>query len=392
MGITSALVLLKFRKSDEMGGTTPVAWCLPSHLQIKVLSKHFIMTKQEKITNLDPSSVGLKNGHFIGLPFNEEDAGIVLLSVPWDVTVSYNAGTSTGPQNILEASPQLDLYDSDVPDAWKMGIYMRHIDLFWLNKSKEMRKEAEAYIQFLENGGQIEQDEEAKSTLSVINKACLQLKDWVFQESTKLLEVGKKVGIVGGDHSVPLGFLKALANKYENFGILQIDAHQDLREAYEGFTYSHASIFHNALMINNITKLIQVGVRDHCQEETEVVAKSNNRIEVWTDQKIQEGKYGGGTYQDLCDQIISKLPHHVYISFDIDGLSPYLCPNTGTPVPGGLNFSEACYLVKTVVKSGREIIGFDLCEVAGLGNEWDGNVGARVLYKLCNLMGQSANL
>ncbi len=343
------------------------------------------MTKQEKIAKFNPSGVGLKNGHFIGLPFNEEDAEIVLLSVPWDVTVSYRDGTSTGPQNILEASTQLDLYDPDMPDAWKKGIYMRHIDLFWLNKNKELRKEAEAYIEFLERGGDIEQDVEAKSTLAAINGACLQLKEWVFQETKKLLAAGKKVGVVGGDHSVPLGYLEALAEKHGEFGILQIDAHQDLREAYEGFVFSHASIFHNALKINNISKLVQVGVRDHCHEEMDVATKSANRIEVWTDQKIQESKYRGEAYQDLCHQIVANLPHRVYISFDIDGLSPYLCPNTGTPVPGGLDFSEACFLIKSVVESGREIIGFDLCEVAGLGNEWDGNVGARMLYKLCNL-------
>lgn len=347
------------------------------------------MTKQEKINAFDPSGVGLKNGHFIGLPFDENDAETVLLPVPWDVTVSYDDGTSTAGQNILEASAQLDLHDPDVPDAWKMGIYMRHLDLVWLNRNKELRPLAEQYIDFLENGGRLAKDPQMRAALGTINEACLTLKNWVYQETKTLLGQGKRVGIVGGEHSVPLGYLEALAEHHGNFGILQIDAHQDLRNAYEGFTYSHASIFYNALKIKQIERLVQVGIRDFCEAETELVAKSKGRIKVWTDQQIRENGFEGNSFQALCQQIVDDLPGLVYISFDIDGLEPGLCPNTGTPVPGGLTFNEAVYLLKTVVKSGRKIIGFDLCEVGGLNNEWDGNVGARVLYKLCNLMGAS---
>ncbi len=350
------------------------------------------MTKEEKIASFDPSGVGLKNGHFIGLPFDENDASIVLMPVPWDVTVSYSEGTATGPQNILEASVQLDLFDADVPHAWKMGIYMRHIDLFWLNRSQELRPKAEEYIDFLENGGQVKLDLSVKKIQEEINQSCLQLKEWVFKESKKLMDQGKLVGIVGGEHSVPLGFLEALATRHQEFGVLQIDAHQDLRKAYEGFELSHASIFFNALKIKNISKLIQVGIRDHCKEEMDIVDNQGNRIKVWTDAEIQSQKFKNNSFHDLCQQIIEPLPAKVYISFDIDGLTPELCPNTGTPVPGGLSFPEATYLLKMVVESGRQIIGFDLSEVAGLTNEWDGNVGARILYKLCNLMGKSAGL
>ncbi len=347
------------------------------------------MTKQEKIASFDPSGVGLKNGHFIGLPFDENDAETVLLPVPWDVTVSYADGTSTAGQNILEASAQLDLHDPDVPDAWKMGIYMRHLDLVWLNRNAELRPIAEQYIDFLENGGQVVRNPQQKAALDEINEACLALKNWVYQETKTLLEQGKRVGIVGGEHSVPLGYLEALAEHHGNFGILQIDAHQDLRAAYEGFTYSHASIFYNALKIKAVERLVQVGIRDFCEAEASIVSHSNGRVQVWTDQQIREAAFEGSSFQATCEQIIAGLPQQVYVSFDIDGLEPGLCPNTGTPVPGGLTFNEAVYLLKTVVKSGRKIIGFDLCEVGGVDNEWDGNVGARVLYKLCNLMGAS---
>lgn len=347
------------------------------------------MTKSEKIASFDPSGVGLKNGHFIGLPFDENDAETVLLTVPWDVTVSYADGTATAGQNILEASAQLDLHDPDVPDAWKMGIYMRHLDLVWLNRNTELRPLAEQYIDFLENGGELGIDPEMQATLAEINDACFDLKNWVYQETKALLALGKRVGIVGGEHSVPLGYLEALAEHHGNFGILQIDAHQDLRDAYEGFTYSHASIFYNALKIRQVERLVQVGIRDFCEAETDYVIASNGRVLVWTDQQIREAEFEGSSFKSLCERIVDDLPERVYISFDIDGLQPDLCPNTGTPVPGGLTFNEAVYLLKTVVKSGRKIIGFDLCEVGGVDNEWDGNVGARVLYKLVNLMGVS---
>ncbi len=350
------------------------------------------MTKQEKIANFNPSGVGIKNGHFIGLPFNQDDASIVLLPVPWDVTVSYADGTSTGSQNILEASSQMDLYDPDVKDAWKMGIYMRHIDLTWLHRNEELRPHADAIIESLENGENPISDPKLAAYLEEINNASIMLKTWIYEEAKSLLEKGKLVGVIGGEHSVPLGLMEAMAHFNDDFGVLQIDAHQDLRKAYEGFTYSHASIFYNALEIKEISKLVQVGIRDYCEEEMALVQRSNGRVQVWTDQKIKEAQFSGVTFQNICERIVADLPQKVYISFDIDGLVPELCKNTGTPVPGGLQFNEAIFLMKTVVESGRQIIGFDLCEVAGLGHEWDGNVGARILYKLCNFMGKSCGL
>lgn len=350
------------------------------------------MTKQEKITHFDPSGVGLKNGRFIGLPFDEEDAEIILFPVPWDVTVSYSEGTATAAQNILEASSQLDLYDPDVPNAWKMGIYMRHLDLVWLNRNRELRPVADTYIDYLENGGVPGLDRQMDAALEEINNACLALKTWVYEETSALLRKGKRIGLVGGEHSTPLGYLEALARHFGAFGILQIDAHQDLRKAYEGFTYSHASIFYNALEIKEITKLVQVGIRDFCEEEVMLTRASGNRVKVWYDQQIKEELFDGASFRKICKRIVSDLPKRVYVSFDIDGLNPNLCPGTGTPVPGGLEFEQAVCLLKTLVESDREIIGFDLCEVAGVDNEWDGNVGARVLYKLCNLMGKSAGI
>lgn len=346
------------------------------------------MSKAEKIKSFDPSGVGLRNGHFIGLPFDESDAEVVLLPVPWDVTVSSGEGTSTGPANILACSPQLDLFDPDIPDAWKIGLFMRPSNEYWLRRNQELRPLSRRYIDFLEEGGDPAADKEMSKILDEINQSCKNLKDWVYLETRQLMEAGKLVGIVGGEHSVPLGYLQALAERHGNFGILQIDAHMDLREAYEGFTYSHASIFFNALQIPQITRLVQVGIRDYCEAEWALAQKAGTRVHVFTDQHIREMQFESATYQEVCESIIRSLPEKVYISFDIDGLDPGLCPNTGTPVPGGLQFQEAMYLLRQLRQSGKSIIGFDLCETGGEGHEWDGNVGARVLYKLANTLGR----
>ena len=340
--------------------------------------------------DFNPNGVGLKNGNFIGLPFTENSANVVLLPVPWDVTVSYVEGTALAPRAILEASVQLDLYDADVKNAWKLGIFMQPINQIIFENRNEIRPQAVKYIDFLENGGNVAENSEMKLSLEKINNRCEELNNWVYRQSQSLLEKGKLIGILGGDHSVSLGFLKALAEKYADFGVLQIDAHHDLRNSYEGFCYSHASIFNNALETQNISKLVQVGIRDYCEEEVEKVAQEGDRVSVFYDQQIKENNFNGLNWNQQCEKIIEGLPENVYISFDIDGLDPKLCPNTGTPVPGGLDYSEVVFLLKKLVESGRKIIGFDLCEIGN--SEWDASVGARILYKLCNWMGRSQNV
>jgi agmatinase len=346
------------------------------------------MSKQEKISTFNPNGIGLKNGHFIGLPFEEQDAEVVMVSVPWDVTVSYAAGTSQGPANILACSDQLDLFDSIHPEAWKMGIYFRAPNPYWEKRNAELRPLAEQYIEQLEQGFTPESNKKLKKVQDEINASCENLKNWVYQETKALLQQGKLVGIIGGEHSTPLGFLQALLDVHDDFGILQIDAHMDLRKAYEGFTYSHASIFYNALQLP-ISSLYQIGIRDYCSEEVAFAQQQGERVQYLTDEELKRMQFEGVSWSSIVEQIIKTLPQKVYVSFDIDGLSPDHCPGTGTPVPGGLTYAEAIYLLQQVVQSGRNIIGFDLCEVAGPPHEWDGNVGARVAYKLCNLMGYS---
>ena len=332
--------------------------------------------------HFDPNGPGLKNNNFIGLPFDLERANLVLLPVPWDVTVSYQAGTSTGPENIRQASTQLDLMHPIAPQAWKKGIYFAPENIYWRKRNEELRPKAKSYINFIESGGKIAAQKAMQNILEEVNYSCTSLCNWVEAETTALLQQDKIIGLIGGDHSSPLGYLKALGKQYPSFGILQIDAHMDLRAAYEGFTYSHASIFHNVMSLTSVSKLVQVGIRDYCQAEWEYVQQHSNKVEVFFDTTLKENQFKGLNWHQQCMQIIASLPDLVYISFDIDGLEVSYCPNTGTPVPGGLSFEQACYLLTQLHHSGKKIIGFDICEVAGSGHEWDANVGARMTYHL----------
>jgi agmatinase len=224
-------------------------------------------------------------------------------------------------------------------------------------------------------------------SLKDINEGSAFLNNWVYEQTQSLLANNKLVGLLGGDHSTALGYWKALAEKHGDFAILQIDAHCDLRKAYEKFTYSHASVTYNGLEeIPQIIKVVQVGLRDYSQGEWELICQSAGRIIAYLDRDIKMRQYEGETWKHICDEIISHLPQKVHLSFDIDGLDPKLCPHTGTPVHGGFEAEQINYLLRRMVQSGRQLIGFDLVEI-GLGEtDWDANVGARELWKLCNLL------
>ncbi|MEO6327940.1 MAG: agmatinase family protein [Ginsengibacter sp.] len=339
------------------------------------------------ISNFDPNSVGNSNNNIFGLPFTEEDASLVLLPVPWEVTVSYAAGTARAAEHMCKASLQIDLTDPDVKDGWKQGFYMRSIDRKILMKSDYLRKEAELYINYISGGEKVEDNKFMCKTLKEVNAGSLFLNSWVYEQTKELLDSGKMVGLVGGDHSTPFGFYKAIAEKHGDFGILQIDAHCDLRESYENFKYSHASVMYNALNeIPQLSKLVQVGVRDYSVSESDFINNSNGRVVTYFDKQIKERLYEGDTWKLIVDEIVRHLPNKIFISFDIDGLDPKLCPHTGTPVQGGFETEQIFYLFKKVLQSGRRLIGFDLNEVGISQDEWDENVGARVLFKLCNLM------
>lgn len=342
-------------------------------------------TAQPSLKTFDPSGVGLDNGNLYGLPCDYDTAGIIIFGMPWEVTVSYHTGAAQGPRRVLEASPQLDLYDRDNPDGWRQGIYMPPIPQHLLDLNQRVREAANRVIQATEKGVAIATQPLLQTDLDNVNHACEQMTGWLYAQAATALDQGKRVGVIGGDHSVPLGYLQALAERHADFGVLHIDAHADLRRAYQGFRYSHASIMVNLLGLPQVSKLVQVGIRDICHDEVALIKGSEGRVVTHYDSVVKENTYRGMPWMQQCEAIVADLPEKVYVSFDADGLDPKLCPSTGTPVPGGLELEEVFCLLRQVVRSGRQIIGFDLCEVGD--GEWDGNVGARAVYKLCCLMG-----
>lgn len=329
--------------------------------------------------DFDPNGPASAADGIFGLPFSEADAALVLLPVPWDATTSYQAGTAGGPAAILAASPQLDLFDLDLVDPYAPGIHLKAEPAELAALNREARRDAE---RVMADGG----DPAARAAcLARVNAACGRMVEHVRGETARLLDAGKLVGVVGGDHSVPLGAIAALGERHPGFGVLHFDAHHDLRDAYMGFEHSHASIMRNVLeRVPQVTRLVQVGIRDFSADEHDFAAASGGRVAVFYDQRLAEARAEGVAWREQAERIVAALPDDVYVSFDIDGLDPRFCPHTGTPVPGGLAFDEAVHVIREVVRSGRRIIGFDLVEVApgGEGDEWDANVGMRLLYRL----------
>ena len=329
----------------------------------------------------DPNAAAQFDGLF-GLPFDERESACVLLPVPFEATTSYRPGTKDGPRAILEASRQVDLWDVELGRVYEPGIHL-------LPESEEVRgwnDEARfAAEELLALGGELGGDPRLRAALALVNARSERLNEWVYGQTKARLAEGKIVGVLGGDHSTPFGLMRAASERWPGLGILHVDAHADLREAYEGFTFSHASIMHNAVTrLPGVAKLVQVGIRDLCEAEREFIRTHPRVVETHFDLPLARERALGTGWMAQVERLLAPLPEHVYLSFDIDGLDPTLCPHTGTPVPGGLSFNEATLLVLALATSGRKIVAFDLNEVAPgpEGDEWDGNVAARLLYKI----------
>ena len=325
----------------------------------------------------------LSEAGIFGIDIPSSDAQMVLLGVPVDATVSYGAGSHRAPEAIRMASHQLDLFDHHFGEAYRCGIHLQQMtELLALNE--ELRGLVLDHLG--QPGGS------SRQGLDAINLGMEKVREAVFQASRHWLSKGKLVGIIGGDHSCPLGLLEAVGHAGEAFGVLHIDAHHDLRQAYEGFEQSHASIFYNALhRVPAMERLVSVGIRDYSRDERQL-AEANTRIRTFYGADLDEAGFGGEAFADTVTRILEPLPKRVYVSVDIDGLEQSFAPSTGTPVPGGLSFSQVSYLLSRLVASGRTLVGFDLVEVAPGESEWDANVGARLAYKLCGALRRSQNL
>jgi len=327
------------------------------------------------MSDFDPDAAAAPGSGIFGLPFSEREAAVVLAPVPFDATVSYRHGAAGGPEAIRAASHQVDLCDPQTGTAYRRGIHMLPENAAVAELSREARRAAEPAL-----AG------EGDDGVAAVDRAGEAVNSWVSEFAEDVLSRGCVPGVVGGDHSVAFGGIAAAARAFPGLGVLQIDAHADLRDSYQGFRWSHASVMHNVLReAEGVSRIVQVGVRDLCEGELQAIAESQGRVVTHFDIDWQRRVAAGEQLLALCGEAIDALPEQVWVSFDIDGLDPSLCPNTGTPVPGGLSFSGACLLLEALSRSGRTIVGFDLNEVAPGpdGDEWDAAVGARVLFKLC---------
>jgi len=325
------------------------------------------------LDDFDPDAPGSDPDRFFGLPHTPEQARVVIVPVPFEATTSYGRGTAGAPDRIRAASQQIELNDTRTGAPWRGGIAALPSD----GKVAAWNTEASALALPIIAAGEATPDQQ--DDLARVNEIGAALNDWVHGHTAALLQRGKIPAIVGGDHSVSFGAMKAATEKFPGVGVLHIDAHADLREDYQGFTWSHASVFHNVVeRLPGLGHLVQIGLRDVSEREAGRI-EEHPSITTFTDHELAWELASGEPFMRIAARVLRPLPQRVWVSLDVDGLDPSNCPHTGTPVPGGLKWREVMLLLQ-LLATDRTIVGFDLVEVGDA--EWDANVGARLLYTL----------
>ncbi|MFT4553939.1 MAG: agmatinase [Chlamydiales bacterium] len=266
----------------------------------------------------------IEDGHgtaerFAGLPdgyASLEDSRIVVLSIPFECSTSFQKGTENGPAAIIEASRNLELYDIETDsEVYKQGIH----------------------------------------TAEPIKQGSQELVFRNIEERTKeYLEAGKFVAALGGEHSVSYPLIKAHAETFPGMSVLQIDAHSDLRDSYEGNPLSHACVMARVQDLKDVDKIVSVGVRSMCVEEKERLSHTKAFFAHDLDPDLR-----------WVDDVVEALDDNVYITFDTDAFDSSIMPSTGTPEPGGIDWRAASNLLKAVAKK-KNIVGFDVVELLPL--------------------------
>lgn len=340
--------------------------------------------------SFDPNAAAADPANIFGLPHTRQDASIVLIPVPYDATSSYGVGSAQGPEAIREASAQVDLFDRRFGNIYERGIFMEPHPpevLAWSEKARVLS------APIIEQGGSKDGDEDA---VSQVDQYSARAAGFARAQALAAFDEGKVPGLIGGEHGVSYGLYKAASERFPGVGILQIDAHMDLRPAFEGFAWSHASVMHNVVYdLEGVSRIVQVGIRDYCEQEAELAERltpdkapdGETTIVTYFWDDLADDRFGGTSWGLNCERIINHLPAEVVISIDIDGLEPTLCPNTGTPVPGGLSWDQLSLLLRMIKESDRTVVAFDLVEVCPSkvpgSPPIDEMVAARVLYRLC---------
>lgn len=335
--------------------------------------------------SFDPDGAALPGSGIYGLPEDPGRAHVHIIPVPFDATTSYRKGAARGPDAVVQASRQVELYDLALGRPYERGIALLAADPRIARLNAEASEKAERVIAV---AGVIGDDAFLARDLARVNAIGAEVNGIVYVETMAALEAKKLPVVLGGDHSVPFGAIQAASERFPGLGVLHFDAHADLRAAYEGFQWSHASIMHNVVeKLGDVARLVQVGIRDVGERELALIHESEGRVQTLFDRDWQRAKLDGANLRELAAKTIALLPNDVYVSFDVDVLDPTLCPNTGTPVPGGLLWHEAMLWLEELARSRRRIVALDLNEVSpGEGDPevdaWDAIVGARLLYRL----------
>ena len=246
-----------------------------------------------------------------------EDSRAVVLPVPFEKTTSYVTGTRNGPREILLASGQVELWDQETGlDAHSQGIFtLPEMEL--------------AY-------------NEVRPALDEIKRVV-----------STLLDHDKFLIVLGGEHSISIPVVEALAARTPNLSVLQIDAHADMRESYQGSPFSHACAMRR---IVEHASCVQVGIRSLSREESEAIPSLNTRV-FWDHDMREDPRW--------IERVVESLTDPVYITIDADGLDPAIMPAVGTPEPGGLSWPETIALLRAVL-SRRRVVGCDLVELCPL--------------------------
>jgi agmatinase len=282
--------------------------------------------------------------NFLAIEENVSDyknSKIAILPVPYEATTSYGKGTSKGPAAILDASHYVEFFDEE------------------MNRELCFEKGIVSVKEIEFNG------KKGKPAL-----------DLIYKNVKALIDDGKYVVTLGGEHTISTAPIKAHFDSYDYLSILHFDAHSDLRDSYEGTKYSHACF---AARVAEFTKdITQVGIRAQCKEEYDFIQKTG--INTFYAYEIRNGKYGN----NWRDKVISKLKKNVYITFDVDYFDPSIMYSTGTPEPGGFLWDETLKLLKEVGKK-RNVVGFDVVELAPQkGDSFPDFLTAKLIYKMLN--------
>ncbi len=273
-----------------------------------------------------------------------KEAKAIVLPVPYDKTSSYGKGADLGPKAVIDASPQIELYDRefDCEAYTKYGIFT----LPQLPVSKLL---PEKMLKTLE------------------------------KKYSELIKDNKFVGMLGGEHSITPGVISALSKKYPDLSMLQWDAHGDLRDSYEGTKNSHACAMRRCY--DSVDKIVQVGIRSICQDEADFIKEKNLADNIFSPRRFG---FDQTTKAKSIAEIVNKLSNNVYITIDLDGFDPSILPATGTPEPGGLGWYDCLDLMKAVFAK-KNVVGFDVLELAPIkGFPSSEFMAALLVYKLFN--------